>query len=165
MWMWLIRLAPFAQRGCRISAAEPEVSGVEQETDVGELEHPLDLPRRLHERRSVVVERGLEATCAGKFAGVCNTFGEARPPGFVEADRAVCRGAAGKADPLRRASVCEHRLRLCATGGGEEIERGVHDCEVFGPVLRLAEPNRDVATDEREPVIVEAPAERSRSPR
>ena len=77
--------------------------------------------------------------------------------------RPIERSAAarpGKANPFRRAPVCEHRLCLTAISGRKEIECCAHGGEVFGPVLRLAEPNRDVATYERESVVLEALVER-----
>src|SRR5207237_3782157 len=84
-------LAPVAQALDRVAAPEREVPGVEEEADVGELEHALDLPRRLDVRRGVVVEGGLVAAAASGVGGAGDPVGEPLPARVVEADAALGR--------------------------------------------------------------------------
>ena len=86
-------------------------------------------------------------------AGARDTLGEARrQPGVVEADRAVYRGAAGNRAPLRpsrRRRGPALRLLPRRRRRGRAFAHGRRGPR---PVLRLAEADRDVAADEREPV-------------
>ncbi len=92
--------APVAKTVTGIASAESEVPGVEQEADVRELEHLLDLPRRLDERAGVVMERRLEAARPCELRSPRHAVREPLPAGVVETDRRVRGGAARKAKPL-----------------------------------------------------------------
>src|SRR5207244_5835860 len=107
-------LAPGAERLRWISAAESKMARIEQEADVCELEHALDLPRCLDERRSVVVECRLHATRASKIGGASDALGQASPAGGVEADRVIRGGPTGKLCALRRARVRKDSFGLVA---------------------------------------------------
>ena len=100
-------LTPVAKRLARIAATESEVARVEQQADVRQLEHALDLPRRFDERRGVVVERRLEAAVARQVGGPRDTFGQPAPARGVEPDRLIRSGAARELRALRRT----HRRR------------------------------------------------------
>src|SRR2546428_13979185 len=107
-------LAPGAERLRWIAAAESKMARIEQEADVCELEHALDLPRCLDERRSGVVERRLHATRASEIGGASRALGQGSPAGGGEAGRVVRGGSAGKLWRLRGGRVGQRRLRLAA---------------------------------------------------
>src|SRR6266702_7589186 len=95
---------------------------IEQEADVRELEHALDLPGCLDERRRVVVEGRLDVTGARKIGGAINALGQSSPAGGIEPDRLVRSGPTGKLRALRRAGVGEDSFGFVAVGGREQIK-------------------------------------------
>src|SRR5205823_3936263 len=128
--------APVAQRLDRVGAADQEVAGVDEQADVGELEHAVDLPGRFDERARVGVEGRLEAAAARELLGAAEAVGEAAPSRLVESERTILGTAAGIGAPLVGAAVAEDRSRG-STRGREEVERPVELGEVILPVLRL----------------------------
>ena len=102
-------LAPVAQRADGVAAAERQVPRVEQQADVGPLEQPLDLGRRLDARAHVVVERRLEAARARERAR----------PRRVDARRveAATRPAVAVGARVARAPAARRTPRL------EQVER------------------------------------------
>src|SRR5438067_1443566 len=143
--------APVAQRLDRVGAADQEVTGVDEQADVGELEHAVDLPRRLDEGARVGVEGRLEPAAACQLLGAAKTVGEAAPARLVEAERAVLPAPPGVGAPFVRAAVAEYgaggRVRCL-----EEVERAPELVEVLLPMFRLAESQRAPAAGQHEPV-------------
>ena len=131
-----------------VSTAKCEVPGVEDDANVGQLKEPLDLPGRLHVRPGVVMEAHVEAALLGELGGARDSFREAPPAVFVQAQRAVRGGPAGIGQSLRRAVVGEDGVRFAAAGGLKEVERPRHGRKVLVPVVGLAHPDGDEASGE-----------------
>ena len=94
------------------------------------------------------------------LGGVGDAVGEPPPAGFVEPDRAICRGSAGTGGPSGRARVREDRPRIRRLGGVEGIERRRHCPQVIVERVRLAEMDRYVAADEIQSASLESVSQR-----
>src|SRR5262249_57788626 len=99
-----------------VAAAEGEMSRVEDDADVGQLEQPLDLPRRLHERPRMVMETEREAPLLRELGGSRDPVCQPTPAALIQTQGAILGRLAGIGDPLRRAGVRKDRVGLTPAG-------------------------------------------------
>src|SRR5579884_1059864 len=152
---------PLAHRRQRIAAAEKEVAGVERDAHVGQLEHPLDLPRRLDIGRRVRVEGRLIPPLAAAIREPIERRREALPVALVPAEAAFLLGHAGMRGTRRGPGVRDRRPRRGDTvprrlAGVEDVEQGVEAQQRVTLRVRIAEGHLEVAAGQRQPLLRQA---------
>ena len=133
----------------RVDAADQQVPGVQAPADLGQLQHPLDVGRRLDLRAHVRVQREREAVLLDAALHLGEVAREALPRVVVERERGRPAGVGH-----------DGRVEDLGAGGGQH---GGHPLGLGGVERLLVQHERHEAADEREPVAVERFADRGGS--
>jgi hypothetical protein len=145
---------PLPDRRDGIAAGEEQVPGVHAQANVGDLEDPLDLPRRLDRGARLVVERGFVAAIAAAPDDDRETLTESSPARIVQAETAVVRCPPGTLPTRVTAGIRERRPGRrgvpVRSGLVERVEQLVERRHGALQRLRIGVRQLDVGADEPE---------------